>query len=599
MKKLLIHNNNTFLNQTDYFSIEEQFVFGFNTDNVEIDKIIHHELTTGTLIGKIIQSDVLFIKISLSKNYLEYLGIRLAYHIRLTNELGDKSTIPIVFVSEEDIQFVGITSEIPSILFTRGIYFMKDNVDGFNTYKNLIEQKKLNESADIDLLKKSITLPAPKNYSSHHSIDNELALLTWSRLLGCYDKLPFQKLEFNNSLYYKLHKKEEDIKTDIISEQRIANNGKILLIDDEFDKGWHIFYKSLFEQNEGIVFDSVKFDFKQAEKDVIVEETFSKIEKFNPDIVLLDLRLTEDDFAKNLNPKELTGCEILQLIKSYNKGIRVIVVTASNKSWNFKALQDIGASDYITKSIDENAIHKLNYLIKSVSRNLELSSFFKNCFTKIKTIKDILKTQNYHQKKKFKDFYKSSIRNLDISFELLENTSKEKKFLNYSYLQLFLIIEDYLSNDFVFQEGKKCYVLNNNKHIKVLEYIKEDRERVKYYDSSISYKNYKYSIVKDRIKFRRIDVNYKMSAILIYRFGFPNSNALKWNEILRTRNEIAHGGANSVISQDKIITLLTFLGYIVDEIKSNENNLDKSLDMSASSKLELLSKKFNQNNKRK
>ena len=53
MKKLLIHNNNTFLNQTDYFNIEEQFVFGFNTDNVEIDKIIQKELTTGTLIGKI------------------------------------------------------------------------------------------------------------------------------------------------------------------------------------------------------------------------------------------------------------------------------------------------------------------------------------------------------------------------------------------------------------------------------------------------------------------------------------------------------------------------------------------------------------------
>ena len=261
MKKLLIHNNNTFLNQTDYFNIEEQFVFGFNTDNVEIDKIIQKELTTGTLIGKIMQSDVLFIKISLSKNYLEYLGIRLAYHIRLTNELGDKSTIPIVFVAEEDLQFVGITSEIPSLLFTRGIYFMKDNVDGFNTYKNLIEQKKLNGSVAIDLFKKKISLPAPNNYSSHHSIDNELALLTWSEYIGCFDDLPFKKLGFHNSLYYKFIIKKPIVATtteDVIKYQTTSKKisyQKNNLISN-FDQAHKYFDEINFENKMNILYNN-------------------------------------------------------------------------------------------------------------------------------------------------------------------------------------------------------------------------------------------------------------------------------------------------------------------------------------------------------
>lgn len=591
MKKLLIHNNNTFLNQTDYFNIEEQFVFGFNTDNVEIDKIIQKELTTGTLIGKIMQSDVLFIKISLSKNYLEYLGIRLAYHIRLTNELGDKSTIPIVFVAEEDLQFVGITSEIPSLLFTRGIYFMKDNVDGFNTYKNLIEQKKLNGSVAIDLFKKKISLPAPNNYSSHHSIDNELALLTWSEYIGCFDDLPFKKLEFHNSLYYKLYKGNEVFGEHKQTLREIFNKeGKILLIDDEFDKGWHIFYKTLFKQNEGVEFESVQLNFKQTEKDEIIKECFKKIENFDPDVVLLDLRLTENDFKDNSISEELTGYKILQNIKSFNKGIRVIIVTASNKSWNFKALQDIGASDFITKAIDENSIDKINYLTKSIEDNLIFSQFLKKCSNKIKCLNEILIRQKNHQKEnKFIDFYSNTLRNLEVSFELLEKTNDEPKYLNFSYLQFFLIIEDFLNNEFVFQEGEECYVVNKNKQIKVLKF-KREKDKKKIYESSIVFEHGKYVIGFDEVTFRRIDVNFKMSAIMIYRFGFDHSNNRDWNKISYLRNsKVAHWNENA-ISRDNIIMILNFLCFLIDENEVKDKNIDKSL--SEDYKIRLLSKKY-------
>ena len=122
-----------------------------------------------------------------------------------------------------------------------------------------------------------------------------------------------------------------------------------------------------------------------------------------------------------------------------------------------------------------------------------------------------------------------------MSFELLEKTNDEPKYLNFSYLQFFLIIEDFLNNEFVFQEGEECYVVNKNKQIKVLKF-KREKDKKKIYESSIVFEHGKYVIGFDEVTFRRIDVNFKMSAIMIYRFGFDHSNNRDWNKISNLRN---------------------------------------------------------------
>src|SRR5687768_13387723 len=116
MKKLLVHSNNTSFNKSEYFTVSEQFVFDIDLDK-DTDFYINESLTTGELGKKIELVDIIFIKVALSKNYLEYLGIRLAYHIRLTKSLGAKSNVPIVFIAEEEFQFLGVSCDIPSILF--------------------------------------------------------------------------------------------------------------------------------------------------------------------------------------------------------------------------------------------------------------------------------------------------------------------------------------------------------------------------------------------------------------------------------------------------------------------------------------------------
>ena len=45
---------------------------------------------------------------------------------------------------------------------------------------------------------------------------------------------------------------------------------------------------------------------------------------------------------------------LLKRIKEYNKGIQVIIFSATNKIWNLQALQEAGADGFILKESPEN-----------------------------------------------------------------------------------------------------------------------------------------------------------------------------------------------------------------------------------------------------
>lgn len=56
-----------------------------------------------------------------------------------------------------------------------------------------------------------------------------------------------------------------------------------------------------------------------------------KIQEFNPDVVILDLRLSQSDH-ENEDINSYTGIKILQKIHEINAGIQVIMLTATSKS---------------------------------------------------------------------------------------------------------------------------------------------------------------------------------------------------------------------------------------------------------------------------
>jgi CheY-like chemotaxis protein len=73
------------------------------------------------------------------------------------------------------------------------------------------------------------------------------------------------------------------------------------------------------------------------------KEAFASIDKFKPDLILLDLLMPQ-----------VSGFDILQKLKSdlATSEIPVIVVSAVNTKENIELCKDLGAADFFSKPID-------------------------------------------------------------------------------------------------------------------------------------------------------------------------------------------------------------------------------------------------------
>jgi DNA-binding NarL/FixJ family response regulator len=386
MKKLLIHSNNTSFNNIELFPTSEQFVFDVDFDK-DVDFYINDILSVGNLKQKLEDCDIVFIKVSLSKNYLEYLGLRLAYHIRLTKSLGEKANIPIVIIAEESYQYLGLTFPEPSVLFTKGIYLIKESLNDYlrtlKSYKDLI----IKPLDDFPSFLSSITINPPANYLSHHSIANEWSILRWAKVLGIStDKDALYDLHSNieGLLYYKyLHAKFPIEAEPDNAAFRIDGKGRVLHIDDEWKKGWNEVLLGYFTASSTeIEFETLKYDFKDKLHQEIIKECEKKIQNFKPDVVLLDLRLSDSDFIHPHSSTHLTGSKVLEAIKSINPGIQVIIFTASNKVWNLLESQANGADGFVLKESPELTVNSF-YTIESLnSLNMQIKYCLSNAYLK-------------------------------------------------------------------------------------------------------------------------------------------------------------------------------------------------------------------------
>lgn len=400
MNKLIIHSQNTVLNSEEYFKFHEQFVFNIDSDISDVDFYIHDQIVNKDLGQKINQSDIIFIKVGLTQNFMEYYGIRLACHIRMTTTLKVKSQIPIVLISQETCQFLGLTGELSAILFTEGIYLMEDNPKELNKYIKLFNENKLKSLKNIDGFLFKMKIKPCAEYDSHHAIANEWSLLQWSHILQIseFDE-PFTSIKQNTEglLYYKYLSLINPISDDTTSPNiNLKGKGKVLYIDDQWNKGWNTIFKHIFKSNSSYEFKTVEYDFSDKEFSVGGPIIKSEIEVFDPDIVILDLRLFKEDFEKDKKPEDLSGFKILEQIKKKNLGIQVIIFTASNKVWNFQKLQIAGAEHFVLKNSPENIISSdlISNSIKNFNESVEKASekaFIKNLILICKNIEKLLK----------------------------------------------------------------------------------------------------------------------------------------------------------------------------------------------------------------
>lgn len=142
--------------------------------------------------------------------------------------------------------------------------------------------------------------------------------------------------------------------TEIISfaEKLRTESPRILYIDDQADEGWstifqHLIYGKVDPENFKVL------DPKNYEKDSLILTCFKNANDFDPDLIILDLRLYgEKGTISDYN--NLSGIKVLKELKHGNDNFNpincpVLVVTASNKSLAINAVMTSGADGYWIK----------------------------------------------------------------------------------------------------------------------------------------------------------------------------------------------------------------------------------------------------------
>ncbi|MCR9155512.1 MAG: response regulator [Bacteroidetes bacterium] len=560
MNALLIHSNNLNPNLVNKFpgdKVAIDYSESIQRSNFILDRFLHEELSNA-FNNK--EYQLIFIPYTLSQqNYLELTGLRVAAHIRTTDEFNHQY-VPIVFVGPETPEQIARLSDLGYILFTSGVFSTASQESDFlkKFFDRIMEEKsKITESEHAKGIER-LQLSPPANYQSHHSIDNELALLRWSEYLKCDDRIPEVKENLKAGLYFKYHRVLNPVRpSGTGNPYLIYAKGKVLLIDDEAEKGWKDFYKCFFKHSPQITFNSLSADFKSLSQQDIIEAARKKVEEFDAEVVLLDLRLCDLDFDTDPQPepKNLTGYKVLEEIKKINKGIQVIITTASNKIRNYLSTHDLGANGYIIKRGDSDVAEDIKNLKNEIEYAIKASQPLKD-FDEISG--DI--SQNINKEAEWNDDFKNKVQDyLNISFDLLVKSFKNSDYRRYAYLQLFLVIEEFLAQEHIFSYGDNCFIDNN---ILVTHKIREGDNRS---FKSIIKRNPGskiYTIEESEYNWT-IDVNYKMSAVLIFRYGFDSSNKKDWHTINEIRNtKAAHKG--TTVSLREVLHLINFIDFIVN-----------------------------------
>ena len=235
-----------------------------------------------------------------------------------------------------------------------------------------------------------------------------------------------------------------------------ASGKKILLIDDEADKGWKDVIGRILNNSNLITFNQQTADYTNLSEDIKKE-----IEKEDADLIFLDLRINgvAEDTDEHIRPYDFSGMKVLKAIKKINPGLQGIMLTASNKAWNMKALVDAGADGYYIKESPEYAfsaeysIANANNLVKQIERCLE-KKYLCKIYTGIKKLKSTLDSCGQSQ------YFCNRIKNhLNISYILLSQ-AKTKQDFAFAYITLEQIVE-VITNEFI-SKNRNQYIIKES-----------------------------------------------------------------------------------------------------------------------------------------
>lgn len=469
MNALLIHNDLLPTQLINQFNHTFRFDSSIEINGIEFDNGAHQQLSK-TLTNS--NYEVIFLPFSLSNNNSRDMsGLRVALHIRLSPELNHQYT-PIVFIGKETKEQVAKLSDLGGILFTTGIFntSMFDVQSLQKKYTEITQNWKPEGSALLNVEEyqrflNRVHITPPANYQSHHSIDNELALLRWSEYLGCDQQIEEVKQRLQTGLYFKYIKALHPTPSSTSGiPDPIKGKASILLIDDEVKKGWGNFYSCLFKFNNCIRLDVLDIDYNSFSSTQITKQAEQQAKEGTPDVVLLDLRLCDADFSKETqsNPQQLTGYQVLKKVKELNQGIQVIITTASNKVWNYESVLGAGANGYILKQGVSDVKEDIKNLKNVLEDAIKKANYLKPTFEIVKISKNELE-HKMTLGMVDESLGRELVKFLDMSYQMYSSASTKESFA-FAYLSLFKCLE-LIANHWVYKENN-TWKINGGESLK-------------------------------------------------------------------------------------------------------------------------------------
>ncbi len=444
-----------------------------------------------------VKFDNIFLPLCFGDILSDYNGLRLATHIRCSKNINQVSNIYIY-------GFVGIDyllqNEYFDILKTRNVFLVPFSKNKFLEFSNF--NNDLFNSDDLSDEIKKINLNIPKNYEDSHSIANEWAIYRWSKCIGLELTTEIETLieNINKNIYFKYLKTINPIQNEDIlkkSELLIKNSqiSKVLLIDDEVEKGWGELFSYILNDINNIYFDYLGDGFKSISNEQIVQIALKKIIADDINIVILDFRLNSTDFSQS-DTNQITSIKLLKEIKKINPGIRVIIFSATNKIWNLQFLQDAGADGFVIKdsilnthiNSTKNSILNFILLFENLTEFKFLKEFYKNDFDIESKLQPRKKTNSTFPLPK--EFIDESLKWIRLSNNVLNRGKLTETNIVSSFLFKFSVLEN-LSNRLIDVEnpiligtnetGNKIYKYQFRISEKRLRNFIEDQNNPGYY----------------------------------------------------------------------------------------------------------------------
>lgn len=292
---------------------------------------------------------------SLNFNNIE-LPLDIALYIRMMLHVCLKTSLSkILIVSDLPIDSFMDFGVKSMILMTKGIVLSTDEY-----IDEAIEQSDaLTPIEYVDGFLNLIKVEPQEKIEGRHSIANEWGAEVLAKVIT-NGKASIGNKNTKDSLYFLYSTLTSLVAKDIenIIDSNCGDDYKgntpveqslhYLLIDDEAKKGWQSVLEIMLPNAQGTVFDGKITEYNQLPESIRNDLKHNKI-----DLIFLDLRMNGVEEESISMPDEFSGMRILKSIKSLNPGLQVIMLTATNKSWNLKALIDAGADGYYMKEAPE------------------------------------------------------------------------------------------------------------------------------------------------------------------------------------------------------------------------------------------------------